>query len=50
MITFKSHADLNQLDRNDPAFRSVEDLVERLILESHNKFPHAASDADDHRV
>ena len=36
MITFKSHADLNQLDRNDPAFPSVEDLIGRLIHPEHN--------------
>ena len=31
MITFKSHSDLDQLDRKDPAYPVMEELVELLI-------------------
>ncbi|MEN8108278.1 MAG: hypothetical protein ABFS22_09750 [Pseudomonadota bacterium] len=31
MITFKSHSDLEKLDRNHPAFPVVETLVKQLI-------------------
>ena len=31
MITFKKHSDLHKLDRNDPAYPVVKELIELLI-------------------
>ena len=36
MLTFKTHSDLSKLPRSDPAYPTVEDLVQRLIHPDHD--------------
>ena len=45
MITFKSHSDLEKLDRSNPAYPVMEELV-KVLIDDFNE-PGQAYDADD---